>query len=86
MTNNNPNCVFICSAESADDAADLYKKGAAYVMMPHFIGSEKIGTFLQKSGLSKMEFSRFREKHLQHLETYFALERDDDEYEGGLNP
>lgn len=72
LENNNTSAVFICSAETADDAADLYSKGAAYVMMPHFIGSEKIGSFLQKSGLSKMEFKKFREKHLQHLETYFS--------------
>lgn len=76
LENNNPTAVFICSAESADDAADLYSKGVSYVMMPHFIGSEKIGSFLQRSGLSKMEFKKFREKHLLHLESYFAGERE----------
>jgi len=72
LDNHNSGCVFICSAETADDAAELYETGASYVMMPHFIGSEKIGTFLQKSGLSKTEFKKFREKHLQHLETYYS--------------
>jgi Kef-type K+ transport system membrane component KefB/Trk K+ transport system NAD-binding subunit len=88
LLGHNPNAVFICSAESADDAADLYSTGVAYVMMPHFIGSEKIGSFLQKSGLSKLEFRRFREKHLQHLEAYFEEERPKKRIldSSGLNP
>lgn len=79
LENNNPGAVFICSAETANDAAELYSNGVAYVMMPHFIGSEKLGAFLQKSGLSKTEFKKFREKHLQHLETYFSEEIDSTE-------
>jgi hypothetical protein len=89
LNGNNPKVVFICSAESADDAADLYESGAAYVMMPHFIGSEKIGSFLQRSGLSKLEFKKFREKHLQHLETYFEEQKPTKKVEldsSGLNP
>lgn len=74
LDGHDPSAVFICSAETASDAADLYAKGVSYVMMPHFIGSEKLGAFLQRSGLSKTEFKKFREKHLQHLETYFAEE------------
>jgi Kef-type K+ transport system membrane component KefB/voltage-gated potassium channel Kch len=77
LDNQNQSAVFICSAETANDAAKLYSSGASYVMMPHFIGSEKLGIFLQKSGLSKTEFKKFREKHLQHLETYFSEELED---------
>lgn len=84
LTNNNPGAVFICGAETANDAAELYSRGAAYVMMPHFIGSEKIGSFLQKSGLSKSEFKKFREKHLQHLETYFSEELNNEPIEEEL--
>lgn len=81
LNTHNPGAVFICGAETANNAAELYSHGAAYVMMPHFIGSEKIGTFLQKSGLSKTEFKKFREKHLQHLETYFSEELKPEEIE-----
>jgi len=84
LTNHNPGAVFICGAETANDAAELYSRGAAYVMMPHFIGSEKIGNFLQKSGLSKSEFKKFREKHLQHLETYFSEEINNEPIEEDL--
>lgn len=75
LTTRNPSAVFICNADSAYHAARLYSEGASYVMMPHFIGSEKIGSFLKKSGFSKAEFHKFREKHLQYLETHYAQEK-----------
>ena len=66
----NPNAVFICSADSAKEAAELYSDGASYVMLPHYIGSEKISAFIRKSGLKKSEFKKFREKHLAYLESH----------------
>jgi hypothetical protein len=41
-------------------------------MMPHFVGSEKISTFIKKSGFSKTEFHKYREKHLQYLESHYS--------------
>ncbi len=70
LETNNPNAVFVCSAERAEEAAELYTNGAAYVMMPHYIGSEKISTFIRKNGLSKAEFKNFREKHLLYLQSH----------------
>ncbi len=67
------NIVFICHAESLSDASELYEMGAAYVMIPHYIGSEKIGAFIKKSGFSKSEFRKFRDKHLAYLQTHYAL-------------
>jgi len=69
--NNNPNAVLICSAETATQASLLYSKGAAYVMMPHFIGSEKITTFIKRIGYKKSEFHKYRDKHLQYLQSHF---------------
>jgi Kef-type K+ transport system membrane component KefB len=69
----NPNAVFICSAENIEEAAELYGDGAAYVMLPHYIGSEKISAFIKKSGLKKSEFKKFREKHLAYLESHAEL-------------
>lgn len=75
LTKENPGAVFICNTDSAYHAARLYNEGASYVMMPHFIGSEKIGNFIKKSGFSKTEFHKFREKHLQYLETHYSHEK-----------
>ena len=70
LSTHNPNAVFVCSADRAEHAAELYTEGAAYVMMPHFIGSEKISTFIRRNGFNKSEFKNFREKHLLFLQSH----------------
>jgi Kef-type K+ transport system membrane component KefB len=70
LTTHNPNAVFICTAERAEYATELYDEGAAYVMMPHYIGSEKINSFIRRNGLNKAEFKNFREKHLEKLHSH----------------
>lgn len=74
LNEHNPSAVFVGSAESAYQAAKLYNEGASYVMMPHFIGSEKISTFIKRTGFKKSEFNKFREKHLHYLETHYSEE------------
>jgi Trk K+ transport system NAD-binding subunit len=66
----NPSAVFVCSAERAEQAAELYSIGAAYVMMPHYIGSEKISSFIRRNGFNKSEFKNYREKHLIYLQSH----------------
>lgn len=68
----NPSAVYICTADTAYQASELYENGAAYVMMPHYIGSEKMGSFIKRNGFNKSEFRKFREKHLQYLETHYT--------------
>ena len=66
----NPSAVFICHANNIGEATELYDLGASYVMIPHYIGSEKIGSFIRRNGMNKAEFKRIREKHLTHLESH----------------
>jgi FlaA1/EpsC-like NDP-sugar epimerase len=68
----NPHIVFVCAADTIDQASELYELGAAYVMMPHYIGSEKIGSFIKNKGIDKAEFKKFREKHLAYLQTHYS--------------
>lgn len=56
--------VIICHADDHNEAADLYKLGATYVMLPHLIGSERMSQFIHRNGLHKKSFERYREKHL----------------------
>lgn len=56
--------VIICHADDHNEAADLYKLGATYVMLPHLIGSEHMSQFIHRNGLNKKSFERYREKHL----------------------
>jgi Kef-type K+ transport system membrane component KefB len=69
----NPSCVVICHADSVSEAAELYELGAGYVMLSHFIGSEKISGFIRRSGLKKSEFRKYRDKHIAYLESHFDV-------------
>jgi Kef-type K+ transport system membrane component KefB len=66
----NPRATIICHSDSMHEATELYELGATYVMLPHYIGSEKMGSFIRRNGLNKTEFKHYREKHLQHLQTH----------------
>jgi voltage-gated potassium channel Kch len=70
IENVNPGAVVICHADNLEEATELYDLGASYVMIPHYIGSEKIGSLIKRNGLNKTEFRKIREKHLNHLETH----------------
>ncbi len=67
----NPTAVAVCHADTIQEAAELYGLGASYVMMPHYIGTEKITSFIRKSGFKKTEFNKFRSKHLEYLQNHY---------------
>ena len=73
----NKKSVIICQADVASEAAELYSLGASYVMMPHYVGSERIGTFLKKNGFKKSVFKKYAEKHMQDLQSYLSSDKDD---------
>lgn len=63
----NPNAVIVCYADDSNDAEKLYQMGASYVMLPHYIGSERINHFIRKNGTTKKAFEEFRQQHLTGL-------------------
>lgn len=67
LKRHNQGALFICHASNYDVAADLYKKGAAYVILPHFIGTEQVSTFIRKNGTDKKAFEKYRTHHLVEL-------------------
>ena len=67
--------VVIAQADSPKQAAALYDQGASYVILPHFIGGEKIGAFVRKSGYSKSNFRRIREAHIRYLKKQHGIEQ-----------
>ncbi|HET8884534.1 MAG TPA: cation:proton antiporter [Candidatus Saccharimonadales bacterium] len=56
----NPHATMICYSNDRAEAAELYKLGASYVMLPHFIGSEQLSSFIHTHGLSKQSFEVYR--------------------------
>lgn len=78
LANNNPRAIMIVHADDPLEAAKFYEAGASYVILPHYIGSEKVSAFIGKSGLSKELFRKERIKHLDYLERHYgALEKMD---------
>ncbi len=74
LQQHNPNAVMVCHADKVEQAVELYGLGASFVVMPHFIGNEKVSAFIRKNGYKKSEFKRYRDKHLSYLQNHFGLE------------
>lgn len=70
----NPKAIVIVHAESLERANELYDLGASYVIIPHYIGTEKVGSFIKSSGLKKAEFNKYKERHLSYLHEHYALD------------
>ncbi len=63
----NSEALFICHADDHDEAAELYRLGASYVMLPHYVGSEQINSFIRQNGTTQTAFKSYRQKHLYGL-------------------
>lgn len=59
-----PRSTFICHANNYDEAAELYRHGASYVILPHFLGSEHISSFIRQHGFNPSAFDNYRRKHI----------------------
>lgn len=63
----NKDAVIVCYSADHNQAAELYKLGASYVMLPHYIGSEKLNMFIHMHGIGKQSFENYREKHMMQI-------------------
>ncbi len=63
----NPKTILVCHADNYEEAVALYRHGATYVMLPHYIGSERISAFIKKHGTNHKAFNEYRQKHLLNL-------------------
>lgn len=55
---------FLCHARTYEDALELYEHGAAYVILPRFLGSEYITSHIKRHGMNRKAFDSFRAKHI----------------------
>ena len=74
----NADSVVVCNANSYEEALQLYELGCSYVMIPHFAGSERLSALIQRNGIDRQHFDRYRNKHLQHLEANHPLTLSED--------
>jgi Kef-type K+ transport system membrane component KefB len=64
----NPEAVVVCNANSYEEALQLYELGSSYVIIPHQASSEHLGSLIQRNGIDKRHFDRYRSQHLKRME------------------
>lgn len=65
----NHRTIILAIAQNKDESMVLYKGGATYVIMPHYLGAQYAAKMIGKHGLDRREYHALREKHLSYLET-----------------
>jgi voltage-gated potassium channel Kch len=63
----NPDAVIILRASSIKDALELYKKGASYVLTPHFLGGEYVAHMIIEDKTNEKGYKLEKEKHISML-------------------
>ncbi|MFH1365575.1 MAG: cation:proton antiporter [archaeon] len=63
----NSKTIIILRAHNLQEALDLYKKGASYVLTPHFLGGEYIAKMIIEDRTQEKEYKSEREKHIKML-------------------
>ena len=65
----NKKAIIIVISHHIDEANELYKKGATYVVMPHFLGGNYASMIIKKNKLNLNKFLKEKEKHLKYLKS-----------------
>jgi len=63
----NRNAVIITTARQISDVYSLYKTGADYVILPHFLGGEYTAKLIEKADGNKKYYSIEKQKQLKDL-------------------
>jgi len=63
----NKEAIIIARAHSVRDALDLYKRGASYVLTPHFLGGQYVSKMIEHAKIDLDDYKDEKEKHIKHL-------------------
>jgi len=64
----NPEATIIVTSYAAEDALELYNKGADYVVVPHFLGGEHISLILEDLTTDLNKLLRIKISHMKALQ------------------
>lgn len=64
----NKDGTIIALSHNIKESQELYKSGASFVIMPHYLGAKHAARMLENYGLSHEEFGKERTLHLEELE------------------
>jgi len=56
------------TANEIEEALRLYKAGADYVILPHFLGGEHVGDIISKHRKRRIDLKEHKKDHIKHLE------------------
>ena len=64
---NNTKAIIIAISHNIKEAERLYKRGASYVILPHFLGGKYTANMITKFKMRRTEFAKEKKKHLNYL-------------------
>lgn len=67
----NPEAVVVARSHNLKDSMDLYKRGADYVLTPHFLGGEYLANMIKEIKSNKKGYEKEKEKHIKMLKERF---------------
>jgi Kef-type K+ transport system membrane component KefB len=65
--NVNKDAIVIVTSMNVDDALDLYDAGADYVILPHFLGGERVSILLEESSKDVKKLLEYKISHIKEL-------------------
>jgi len=63
----NKNVIIFVTSMNADNALDMYNAGADYVILPHFLGGERISILLEESSKDINKLIDYKISHIKEL-------------------
>ena len=63
----NPNAIIIVRAHQLEEAMKLYRRGASYVLTPHFLGGEYVAKMIRDLKIDLNSYSKEKQKHIKML-------------------
>ncbi len=65
----NQKAAIFVTADTIEQALDLYKAGADYVILPHFLGGERVSSLIEETKGNLKTIIRHKQDHMVDLET-----------------
>lgn len=72
----NKRAIILAVSHQIDEALRLYKDGATYVLMPHFLGGTYAAKLIERHGLVPHRFKKEKAGHIKHLKMRRLLGHD----------
>lgn len=63
----NKNTILVCYSNTHEEAIELYKLGASYVLLPSFVSSDQLSNLLSEQGIKFEMFEEWRKDHLSEI-------------------